>query len=337
MKIINAQQVEKTLSFEQLIPLLKQTFKEQFTMPQRQVLRLDEDNSQDKSAFALLPSWNNEVIGNKMFTYFPNNKTEQGLASLYSKIMLFDRKTGEPLALVDGTSITYWRTAAVSALASQLLSRENSQQLVLFGTGNLAPYLLHAHLTVRALTTITLCGRNTTKVAMLIKEFSAQYPNVSFNISKNLPQEIADADIIVCATAAKTPLFNGEWLSAGTHIDCLGNHNIDARECDTKTILKASVYVDSMANNLAEAGEILLPIAEEVFNANDIIGELTDLCKSIPPVRQSEQEITLFKSVGTAISDLVTANFVQKQTNTINQYKTEKDLNAHHIKVLNNK
>ena len=317
MKIISQQQVEQTLNFEQLIPALKQAFSETFTMPQRQVLLLDANNEQDKSAFALLPSWNNEVIANKMFTYFPNNDISQELASLYSKIMLFSRTTGEPLALVDGTSITYWRTAAISALASQLLSRENSENFLLFGTGNLAPYILTAHLSVRGFKNITIYGRNSNKVTALINEFSARYPQVNFtacstNDETMLAEYVNKTDIICCATGAKTPLFKGEWLSAGTHIDCLGNHNVDARECDTDTILKSQVFVDSKVNNLAEAGELLIPINEGVFSAEQIIGELSDLCKSQETLRKNADDITLFKSVGTAISDLVAAYTVYK-------------------------
>jgi len=317
MKIISQQQIEQSLTFPTLIPLLKQAFSEKFTMPQRQVLLLDEDNDQNKSAFALLPSWNNEVIANKMFTYFPDNDVAKGLASLYSKIMLFSRKTGEPLALVDGTSVTYWRTAAVSALASQLLSRENSERFLLFGTGNLAPYLLHAHLSVRPLKQITICARNMAKITSLIETFSALYPNVSFaanlltsNQKEELSSLVNKADIICCATGAKTPLFKAEWLSAGTHIDCLGNHNSDARECDTQTVLKSRVFVDSRINNLAEAGELLIPISEGNFSAEDIVAELSEMCEQAQnhqQLRQNEKEITLFKSVGTAISDLVAA------------------------------
>ena len=122
--------------------------------------------------------------------------------------------------------------------------------------------------------------------------------------------EIANADIICCATGAKTPLFDGNLVSAGTHIDCLGNHMKDARECDTTTVTRARVFVDSLTNTLNEAGELLMPIAEGAFNKDDIVAELADMCKTPSLLRQSAQEITLFKSVGTAISDLVAAHRV---------------------------
>ena len=310
MKIINADQVHQNLNFEELIPLLKQSFCRPFSMPQRQVYPLAPEESENHDAFALLPSWNDEVIGNKAFTYFPDNAATHDLPGLFSKIMLFKRQTGEPLALVDGTSVTYWRTAAISALASQLLSRENSQHLMLFGTGNLARYLIKAHLAVRDIKQVTLWGRNNAKVRDLITDLKALYPAVTFKASADVNNELERADIICCATGAKTPLFEGKYLSAGCHIDCLGNHMTDARECDTTTVLRARVFVDSLTNTLNEAGELLIPIAEDAFNKNEIVGELADMCKTPAILRQSNDEITLFKSVGTAISDLVAAHSV---------------------------
>ena len=310
MKIISADQVHQHLNFDELIPLLKNSFSRPFSMPQRQVHSLVPEQSDNHDAFALLPSWNEDVIGNKMFTYFPDNAAKHDLPGLFSKIMLFKRQTGEPLALVDGTSVTYWRTAAISALASQLLSRENSQHLMLFGTGNLAKYLVKAHLTVRDIKNVTLWGRNSAKVNDLISEFTALYPAVTFTASVDVNVEVANADIICCATGAKTPLFDGNLVSAGCHIDCLGNHMKDARECDTTTVTRARVFVDSLTNTLNEAGELLMPITEGAFNKDDIVGELADMCKTPSLLRQSNNEITLFKSVGTAISDLVAAHCV---------------------------
>ncbi len=313
MKIINTEQVQANLNFAELIPLLQQSFSRPFHMPQRQVHSLAPEDNNNHDAFALLPSWNEDVIGNKMFTYFPDNASTHQLPGLFSKIMLFKRETGEPLALVDGTSVTYWRTAAISALASKLLSRKNSQHLMLFGTGNLASYLLHAHINVRDLKKVTVWGRSAKKVQKLVNEFSAIYPNISFYTSLDVAQEVPHVDIICCATASKKPLFNGELISKGCHIDCLGNHINNARECDTATVLKARVFVDSLTNTLNEAGELLIPIGEGVFSQNDIIGELTDMCKHPDILRKTSEEITLFKSVGTAISDLVAAYSVYQK------------------------
>ncbi|MCF2857071.1 ornithine cyclodeaminase family protein [Pseudoalteromonas sp. SMS1] len=308
MQHINRAQVKQALSFDKLIPALQQGFAGNAGMPMRQVFELD-DNPSNYDAFAVLPAWNDEVIGVKAFTYFPENYRQEK-ASLYSKIMLFSRASGEPLALVDGTEVTLWRTAAVSALAASYLAKPNAKHLVFFGSGNLAPFMIAAHLKVRDYEKVTLVARNRDKAHTLISLMTAQFPNVIFEHQSACEALIRRADVISCATGSHTPLFDGNWLSQGVHIDLIGNHHKQYRECDTRTVTKSSVYVDSRANVLNEAGELLIPIAEKVFRADLVKAELTELAKSNRSQRNSGNEITLFKSVGTALSDLVTAKLV---------------------------
>lgn len=149
MKVISAEEVHKALSYPKLIDALYEGYAKDYKMPPRQVFLLDDEPS-NHDAFAVLPSWNDSIIAVKAFTYFPDN-TDPKYKSLYSKIMIFDRDHGEPLALIDGTSVTYWRTAGISGLATRMLSRENSETLLLLGTGNLAPYIIRANASVRPL------------------------------------------------------------------------------------------------------------------------------------------------------------------------------------------
>ena len=279
-------------------------------MPQRQVYELRAGDP-SHNAFAVLPAWNDDVIALKAFTYFPDNQ-RKNLATLFSKIMLFSRKTGEPLALIDGTSVTYWRTAAVSALASRYLSRADSEHLLFVGSGNLAPYMIAAHLSVRDISQVSIWARNEPKVLDLIKRMKSQYPNVAFDLSQSLQQSASTADIISCATGSSQPLILGEWLKPGCHLDLVGNHHADGRECDSFAVERSRVFVDSYVNVLKEAGEILLPIAEGCIDKSHVQGELADLTKGAS-ARNSPQDITLFKSVGTALSDLIAANLVYRQ------------------------
>jgi 1-pyrroline-2-carboxylate reductase [NAD(P)H] len=281
-------------------------------MPKRQVFEL-EPGCEKHNAFAVLPAWNQDVIGVKSFTYFPQN-SDEGFDSLYSKIMLFSREHGVPLALVDGTSVTFWRTAAVSALASRYLSRENSTDMVFFGTGNLSIYMISAHLSVRQLKKVAIVGRNKDKVASLISQLKSRHTGVEFSVCEknDIEAAVRQADIISCATGSPLPLVKGDWLKAGAHLDLIGNHNHDRRECDTQAILNSSVFVDSRTNVLNEAGELLIPISEGVFKKSDVKAELAQLCAKEVVGRQSDTEITLFKSVGTALSDLVAAHLVYK-------------------------
>ncbi|NOU49262.1 ornithine cyclodeaminase family protein [Pseudoalteromonas sp. JBTF-M23] len=304
MLVISSEQVHNTLSFDKLVEALHVGFAKPSGSPPRNVYEL---NPVTHDAFAVLPAWNEHYIGVKAFTYFPHNP-EQGYDSLYSKILLFNREFGEPLALIDGTSVTLWRTACVSALASQYLSKSDANHLVFFGSGKLAPYMIGAHLSVRPISKVTVIARNSDKASKLCAHLSALYPQVAFELGVSDEHTISSADIISCATGAHEPLFNGDWLSDGTHVDLIGNHHKNARECDSTTITRASVFVDSRENVLKEAGELLIPINEGVFSEPQVVAELSEM--HTLQWQRSEQQITVFKSVGMALSDLLSAALV---------------------------
>jgi 1-pyrroline-2-carboxylate reductase [NAD(P)H] len=265
---------------------------------------LDDDESKH-DAFALLPSWNDAVIGVKAFTYFPN--PQPGYQSLYSKILLFDRANGEPLALVDGTSVTFWRTAGISGLASRLLSREDSETLLLLGTGNLSTYIIRAQASVRSLKRVIVWGRTPAKAESVVKQMSEELGDIEFAVADDLAAACGEADIIVSATGSHEPLVLGQWVTPGTHTDFIGNHHATKRECDTALVVKSKVYADSRDNCFKEAGEVLVPISEGVMTKEDVVGQLTEMCAGHVPLRTNDEEITLFKSIGMALSDLVGA------------------------------
>ena len=301
MKILTAEHVHAALRYPDFIDDLRTAFAGNFTMPRRQVMALDEAGG-SHDAFAMLPAWNDEVIALKAFTYFPENPPPYH--SLYSQIMVFDRRHGQPLALVDGASVTYWRTAGVSALASRFLSRADSRTLLLLGTGNLAPFLIRAHASVRPLTQVLIWGRNPAKAAKLVAVMERSFPQIAFEVAGDLQRSCSKADIIVAATGSSEILVHGAWVRDGTHADFLGNHHATGRECDTEMITRASVYLDTRANCFNEAGEILIPIRDGDFSKEAVIGELSELCRGAVNGRRNDQEITLFKSVGCALGDL---------------------------------
>ena len=310
MIVIDTAAVHNALNFPALISELRDTFSKPAGMPQRQVFSLNEGDSHS-DAFAVLPSWNDKTIAVKAFTYFPENpKKTPELASLYSKIMIFDRKTGVPQALVDGTSVTYWRTAAISALGSDYLARKDASTLLVCGTGRLASYMALAHASIRPITKIFIWGRDIEKAQMTVEIIKKARSDIQVSSCQSLKEIVPIADIISCATGSPEPLFNSDWVKPGTHTDFVGNHNHDRRECDSQLILKSSVYVDSKINVFAEAGEILIPISEGLYQLDSVKGELAQLCKGEITGRTNNQEITVFKTVGTALADLVGAQLV---------------------------
>ena len=309
MKVISAEEVHSALSYPELVDSLQEAYGAKYSMPPRQVFLLDENTNND--AFAVLPSWNDQFIGVKAFTYFP--EAEAPYKSLYSKILLFNRDHGEPLALVDGTTVTFWRTAGISGLATRLLSREDSETMLLLGTGNLAPYIIRANLSVRPLKKVMVWGRNLAKAEAVVETMQKEFSNVEFSAIEDRQTACSEADIVVAATGSHEPIVLGEWIKPGTHTDFIGNHHADKRECDTALITKARVYADSKVNAFKEAGEILVPIKEGVFAEEGVIAELSEMCRGDAVLRENEEDVTLFKSIGMAMSDLVGAGLAYNE------------------------
>ncbi|MCC5826921.1 ornithine cyclodeaminase family protein [Alkalimonas sp.] len=309
MRVIAAESIHQAMTFPALIDAIRQSFAGQFGMPPRQVLPLLAGKPE---AFAVLPAWNESVIGCKLFTYFPQNPA-QGKERLHAKIMLFCRESGEPLALLDGTSITLWRTAAISALAGSYLANPAASTLILFGTGKLAPYLVKAYASIRQLNDVYIVGRDLTKAQQLAASLQAdlqkERPELRIQAAERSANLLQKADIICCATAATEPLFPADWVQPGTLVDALGNHHADGSEIDTELVVDGLLYVDSRANCLNEAGEVLLPLQAGRISEQHIQGELADLCRADQLCWQADR-IQVFKAVGTALADLAAARLM---------------------------
>ena len=304
MKVISAEEVHAALSYPALVDALQEAYAGDYSMPPRQVFLLDEDES-NHDAFAVLPSWNSKFIGVKAFTYFPEAVAPK--KSLYSKILLFDRDGGEPLALVDGTTVTFWRTAGISGLATRLLAREDASSLLVLGTGNLAPYTIRANASVRDLKKVMVWGRSPEKAEAVISGVQDEFSGIEFSVVEDRAVACGEADIVVAVTGSHEPVVLGEWIQPGTHTDFIGNHHATKRECDTALITKSKVYADSSVNAMKEAGEILVPVSEGAFKEEDSVAELRERCAGKATLRENDEEITLFKSIGMAMSDLVGA------------------------------
>lgn len=315
MRLIEADQVSSVMRFDALIDALQVSFAGDYGMPQRQLHHLQPEQHHG-DAFAVLPAWNEQVVGVKAFTYFPDNPSK-GLPTLASKVMLFDRPTGAPLALIDGTQLTYWRTAAASALAARILARSDSEQLLLCGTGNLAPYMALAHASALPIKRVYVWGRDAVKAGKTIEVIAAQRPDLECILVDDINSVVREVDVISCATGAAEPLFSGDQVKQGCHVDLVGNHAADRRECDSWLVEHSRVFVDSRLNVLNEAGELLLPIAEGGFTEHQIEAELAELCQAAQAgqnFKRDDNDITLYKSVGSALADLAAAAFVLQQT-----------------------
>ena len=252
-----------------------------------------------------LPAWQEgEAIGVKLVTVFPGNPAANGLRSVQAVVVLFDGRTGEPLALIDGTELTYRKTAADSALGSRFLSRPDSRTMLMVGAGGLAPHLIAAHRAVRpSIARVVVWNRTLEKAASLVDD------GVADAVADDLAAAVAEADMICTATLTKEPLIRGEWLRPGTHIDCVGAYLPDHREIDDEVVRRAEIFVDSRLATLTEGGDLVIPITAGVIAADDVRADLYELSRGAHPGRApgDGDTITLFENCGGGHLDLMVA------------------------------
>lgn len=305
---ISKSQIENELSYERLIPALKAAFCADIIAPQRQHYEVKNSTTQKDSTLLLMPAWEaGKYLGVKIVTVSPENAKYQ-LPSIQGTYILMDAEKGLPLAMLDAPTLTSIRTAAASALASSYLSREDSATLLMIGTGALAPRLIEAHGSVRPIKEVYIWGRNFEKA----KRIASQFAGVHFSIKaiSTIEEIIKVIDIISVATLSETPLVLGKWLQAGQHLDLVGAYKPTMREADDEAILKSRIFVDSHESAGKEAGDIVIPLQNGIITKEAIQADLFELCQANKVGRKTQNEITLFKSVGHALEDLAAAKLV---------------------------
>lgn len=304
---LDAGQVRAALPYSLLIPALRAAFRAGAEAPPRHVHAISPASD---AVLLLMPVWQpDRHTGVKVVTVAPRNPQRQ-LPSVHSIFMLFDSATGAPICVMDGEELTLRRTAAASALASTYLSRADSSHLLLVGTGSLAPYMAAAHCNARPVRTVTVWGRNAqnaARTAALLRE-QLHADAITVQTSENLQDAVAVADIVCCATTSTTPIVQGAWVRPGTHVDLVGGFRPNMREADDDLMALASVFVDTYAGALVEAGDLLQPMQAGKLERVAIQAELADLCAERHAGRADAAQVTLFKSVGAAIEDLCGAD-----------------------------
>lgn len=252
-----------------------------------------------------------EGVGTKVVGVFPGNRT-CGLPVVSALYLLTDPETGLPQALLDGTTLTRLRTAATSALAARHLARPDCRALGVFGAGAQAAAHAEAFRTLFPLTRVILKGRDPARAAACA-EALARTAGVQVGIAADAAEVVREADLVVTATTAGAPLFDGHDLKPGAHVTAVGAYTPQTRELDTVTIRRAKVVVDTYQGALAEAGELLIPMAEGAIGRDHVLAELAEVVTGARSVRTSPEDITVFKSVGFALEDLAAARLAYRK------------------------
>jgi ornithine cyclodeaminase len=304
MRVFNARETAGLLPYADMIARLDAAYRTGVVAPERVHHRIESVGEADKTLI-MMPAWQpGESIGVKLVNVVPGNR-ERGLPSIAAIYVLFDGRTGQPAAILDGAELTARRTAAVAALAAKYLARENARTHLIVGAGAIAPHLVHAHRQVRPITTTLVWARRAEEAERLATEARETTPGVE--AVTDLADAVRRADIVSCATLASEPILAGTWLAPGVHVDLMGSYLPHMREADDDAVRNATIYVDALHGALHDSGELSIPLASGALRHEDIRGDLASLCRKGSLARTSDIEKTLFKSVGNAQSDYAVA------------------------------
>lgn len=309
-KIIDADSTAAALSFKPLIEALDKGFTDTYIAPLRHHHALKRNEKND-ATLLLMPTWTEsasreQFIGVKIVTVFPGNPSK-GLPSVTSTYLLSDGDTGRQLALIDGNVLTARRTAATSALAARYLSRPDSRRLLILGAGQVARLLPDAYMAVRPIDHISIWNINRDSAERLAMALGSR--GIAASVADDLETAVGKADIITAATLSISPLIKGEWLRPGQHMDLIGSFTPEMREADDDAIRRSLVVVDN-ESALAESGDLVQPIRNKTIDSGHVIATLPDLCRKSRPGRETSEQITCFKTVGSGIADLIAAKLV---------------------------
>ena len=317
--ILDSHQVKQLLSIVDCIELMADALaalaRDEVHQPLRTIVR----PPNARGLLGLMPAYRageRGAFGLKAICVFPENPA-QGKDAHQGAVTLFSRETGELLALMNASEITAIRTAAVSAVATRLLAREDANELAIIGAGVQARTHLAALASVRTIKRARVVARNFDHAQQLADEMQPSFPFPIEPVREN-EDAVSNADLIVTATSSLQPVINKEWLSPGAHVNAIGTHSPNSREIDSATMAAARIYVDRRESALNESGDYLLAAKEGVITPESIVGEIGELLLGKKPGRTSETEITLFKSLGLAIEDVACADYLYRKALTEN-------------------
>ena len=307
VRVLSADDIRSAISMAEAIEAVADGFAQLSSGSALVPLRTSLGSSGGTSLFmpAYLPD--SETTALKIVSVCPDNPL-QGLPTIIAIVAVLDGRTGIPLALMDGTYLTALRTGAASGAATDLLAVEDAKVLALFGAGAQGRTQLEAVCTVRAIEEVRVFDPDARASRRLVTEMAGQ-GSVPANVflADSPGNAVKNAEIVITATTSQQPVFEGAGIGPGTHINAIGAYTPEMRELDETIVSRAKIVVDTREGCLAEAGDLIMPIQSGVVAPTDIYAELGEVIKGSKAGRQSRDEITLFKSVGTAVQDAAVA------------------------------
>jgi len=314
--ILNADDVRRCLPMDAAIEAMKHAYASltqgHAIMPARAHLPIEPHDGVSLVMPVYVNSDGVEALSVKVVSLFPGN-IPNGLPLIQSAVMVFNAQTGQPMAVLEGSTLTGIRTGAAAGAATDLLARLESKTAAIIGAGVQARTQLEAVCTARNIETAWIFGPTRSKVEAMIESMAGQGKIPSdLRLASSPKEAISDADIICTATTSSTPVFDDAKVKAGTHINAVGSYQPHVREIPPETVVRSRVYVDSYADAREEAGDLIQPIESGLIDWDHIQAELGEVVLNRKPGRSSDDEVTFFKSVGVAVQDAFAADIAVK-------------------------
>lgn len=321
MLILNANEVRRALPMKDAISAMKDAYASlsdgTAAAPLRTRLPIPSRDAVSLFMPAYMKKESAEALAVKVVSLYPSNPP-RGLAYIQAAVLVFDPETGRAIALLEGSTLTAIRTGAGSGAAIDLLARKDSKIVAIFGAGPQGKTQLEAACSARSIVTAFIYNPTTTKAQAFVQEM-AGHENIpkDIRIAKTPKEAIENADIICTATGSKQPIFDDKNVKPGTHISAIGAYTPEMQELPIETVARARIVVDSRATVMEEAGDIVKAVKAGLINEWNIHAELGEIVLGIKPGRQSDDEITFFKSVGNAVQDAVAAQVALKNAHAM--------------------
>jgi ornithine cyclodeaminase/alanine dehydrogenase-like protein (mu-crystallin family) len=317
--ILNHDEVTQLLPMNECVPLMRDALVKLASGEVHQPLRTIVRPPNAAGVMGLMPSYISgdlAAYGLKTVCVFPENPAK-GKDAHQGAVLLFSAETGELLALMNASAITAVRTAAVSGVATDLLARSDASDLAIIGAGVQARTHLLAMAEVRSIKRSRVVSRNVEHARRFVDEMSGSVP-FAIEVVETVEEALSGADLIATVTNAKEPVVRREWISRGVHLNVVGSSTPHAREVDTATIAESALFVDRRESTVNEAGDYLFAMREGAIGPDHIRAELGEVLTGQKPGRTSAEEITLFKSLGLAVEDLASANYLYGKAKELN-------------------
>lgn len=316
MLALSRDDLRQLVSMNQCISLVKDAFVELYQHRANVPLRLGLEIDPGKDVTLLMPAHMPDLgaLGFKVVSVFQSN-AERGMPVTNAMVCMVDAETGVPSAVLNGSYLTQLRTGAVSGAGAQLMSREDSRNLVVIGGGAQGVTQAVGVAAVRDIERITVVDMFEASFPRFRAAIEQDWPELAdrLEFTQDAEQPVREADIICLATTARKPVFDAAWIKPGTHVSGVGSFTPEMQETPEDFVINSRIVVDMAEHALAETGDLIIPLRNGTLNEDMIVGELGGLVLGEFPGRTSAEENTFFKSVGNAVQDMAVGQFAVQQ------------------------